>query len=141
MPAVIPAKLISFIPHYNIIFSESSWTLGLTICAYTSMLHCHCPTPLYLHLKSFQASLRPIINQPVPTTVCCSAMHHFPSQLIRTINSLKTFIYIPCPFGLLHNMPSKTPMASEQSSPSKVLILTTSDTSPSVMCQFEHACK
>ena len=39
-------------------------------------------------------------------------------------------------------MPSKTPMAPvEQSSPSKVLILTTSDTSPSVMCQFEHACK
>src|SRR6202020_2479844 len=38
-------------------------------------------------------------------------------------------------------MLSKTAMASvEQSSPSKVPILTPGDISPVVMCQFEHAC-
>ena len=39
-------------------------------------------------------------------------------------------------------MPSKTPMASvEQSSPSKVPILSPGDISPSIMRQFEHGCK
>ena len=39
-------------------------------------------------------------------------------------------------------MPSKTLVASiEQTSPSKVPILTTGDISPAVIHQFEHACK
>ena len=39
-------------------------------------------------------------------------------------------------------MPLKTPMATlEQSSPSKVPVLTPGDISPSVMGQFEHGCK
>jgi hypothetical protein len=56
--------------------------------------------------------------------------------------SPKTFVYIPCLFGLLHDMPSKTPMASvEQNLPSKVPILTTGNISPAVMHQFKHMCK
>jgi hypothetical protein len=56
--------------------------------------------------------------------------------------SPKTFVYIPHPFGLLRDMPSKTPMASvEQNSPSKVPILTAGNISPAIMCQFEHVCK
>ena len=36
---------------------------------------------------------------------------------------------------------NKTPLASvEQTSPSKVLILSAGDISPQVMCQFEHGC-
>jgi hypothetical protein len=54
----------------------------------------------------------------------------------------QTIIFVPHPFGLLCNMPSKTPMASvEQSSPSKVPILTLGDISLSVMHQFEHGCR
>src|SRR6202167_1497175 len=57
-------------------------------------------------------------------------------------SSPKIIAFRPCPFRLLRPMPAnKTPMATvEQTSPSKVPILTAGDISPAVMRQFHHAC-
>jgi len=67
-------------------------------------------------------------------------------QRVLTCNtgntSPKEFTFITLPFGLLCIMPSKTLMATlEQSSSSKVPMLTARDISPAVMRQFEHRCK
>ena len=51
-------------------------------------------------------------------------------------------MYLARSVSSIIHMPSKTPMASvEQTSPSKVPILTTGDISLTIMRQFKHACK
>jgi hypothetical protein len=55
----------------------------------------------------------------------------------------KEITFVPHPFGLLCPIPTnKTPMAAiEQSTPSKVPILTAGDITPAIMHQFKHGCK
>jgi hypothetical protein len=61
----------------------------------------------------------------------------------NTSKSPKEITFVPCPFGLIHPMPTnKTPMASvEQSMSSKVPILTAGDITPAIMRQFKHGHK
>ena len=83
-----------------------------------------------------------------PAIKLLSPLSHTPKCVFVRINAFGSSsepqyaTYVNRAYRLLCNMLlTKAPIASvEQSAPSKVLVLTSGDVSPTTMCQFEHTC-